>query len=125
MVSTRRIFTLLILLAAVPLSAAEPAVSLTVAYGDGVEKKFTALPWKEGLTVLDALNAAAKHSRGIKVDRRGNGEFAFVTAIDELKNDGGKNWIYLVNDKAADKSCGIYPLKAGDAVLWKFTADMP
>lgn len=125
MFSTRRTLVLALLLAAVPLAAAEPTVSLTVSYGDGVEKKFTAIPWKEGRTVLDALNAAAKHPRGIKVDRRGNGEFAFVTAIDEVKSDGGKNWIFFVNDKAADKSCGVYPLQAGDAIVWKFTAEIP
>lgn len=123
---SRRVFAWVLLLGAVaPITAAEPTVSLTVDYGDGVEKKFTALAWKEGLTVLDALSAAAKHPRGVKIDRRGNGELAFVTAIDDVKNDGGKNWLYFVNEKAADRSCGIYALKSGDAVVWKFTAEMP
>jgi len=103
--------------------AEEPArsVRLTIDYGDGVHKVFTALPWKAELTVLGALEAAAKHPRGIKFTHRGSGTSAFVTAIDDVKNEGrGRNWTYLVGDKRADKSAGVWQLKAGDAVVWRF-----
>lgn len=97
-------------------------VSLVVDYGDGVEKHFTALAWREGMTVLDAMQAAEKHARGIKFELRGLGETAFLTKIDDIKNEGGggRGWMFRVNGKLADRSLGVFPLKAGDAVLWKF-----
>jgi hypothetical protein len=101
-------------------------VQLIVDYGDGSQKHFTKLEWKEGLTVLAALQQAAKHPRGIKPSVQGSGEFALVISIDELKNEGnGKNWLYRDNGKLADKSCGIQKLNAGDVVTWQFSADMP
>lgn len=119
--------SLVLALCLTPLSAAadEPAtektVKLTIDYGDGVQKVFAALPWKEKLTVLAALEAAAKHPRGIKLAHQGTGERILITAIDDLKNEGrGRNWLYEVNGKLADKSAGVYELSAGDAVLWRF-----
>jgi hypothetical protein len=106
--------------------AQEPAktVRLTIDYGDGVQKVFTALPWKAELTVLGALEAAAKHPRGVKCTHRGSGASAFVTAIDGVANEGrGKNWTYLVNDKRANKSAGVFALDAGDSIVWRFAGE--
>ena len=100
---------------------AQQTVKVVINYGDGVQKHFTALPWKEKLTVLDALLSAQQHPRGIKVQYRGKGQTAFVSKIDDLENEGrGSNWIYRVNDKLADRGCGVYELKAGDTILWEF-----
>lgn len=113
----------LVLAASTSGQAQEPAktVRLTIDYGDGVQKVFTALPWKAEMTVLGALEAAARHPRGIKFTHRGSVASAFVTAIDDLKNEGrGRNWTYLVGDKRADKSAGAWELKAGDAIVWRF-----
>jgi hypothetical protein len=96
-------------------------VRLTIDYGDGVEKTFATLAWQDKLTVLGALEAAAKHPRGIKFKHRGSGASAFVTAIDDLTNEGrGRNWTYQVNGKRADKSSGVWELKAGDTVVWRY-----
>jgi hypothetical protein len=119
--------TVLLTLSAAFAAADEPAgdktVKLTIDYGDGVQKVFPALPWQEKMTVLAALDAAQKHPRGIKLAYQGSGERVLVTAIDGLKNEGrGKNWLYEVNGKLADKSCGVHELSAGDAVLWRFAA---
>jgi len=97
-------------------------VKLVVDYGDGVQKHFTALPWKKGLTVLGATRAAEKHPRGIETKLRGSGETAFLMQIDDVTNEGGagRNWVYRVNGKLGDRSAGIYPLDAGDTVLWRF-----
>jgi hypothetical protein len=105
------------------LVAQEPAaaVRLIVDYGDGVQKHFTALPWKAEMTVLDAMKAAQEHPRGVKLQYRGSGATAFLTQIDDVKNEGaGRNWVYRVNDQLAERSFGVFPLKAGDTVLWKF-----
>jgi hypothetical protein len=97
-------------------------VRLTIDYGDGVQKSFTAIPWKEKLTVFDALQAAQDHPRGIKFSYTGSGETIFITAIDDAANEGagGRNWRYTVNDKPARYSAGIADLKPGDTVLWRF-----
>jgi hypothetical protein len=104
-------------------SAEEPAakVEVVVNYGDGVEKRFTAVSWKEEMTVLDAMKHAQNHPRGIKIEYRGSGATAFLTQIDDLKNEGsGRNWIYRVNGELATRSFAIQELKRGDAVLWSF-----
>jgi hypothetical protein len=100
---------------------AKQVVSLVIDYGDGAEKHFTALPWRKGMTVLDALDEARKHPRGIRYEHRGTGATVFVTQIDDLTNEGaGRNWTYRVNDKPATRSCGIFELLANDAILWRF-----
>ena len=106
---------------------AEPTaktVRLVVDFGDGVEVHFTSLAWRPGMTVLDALDAAKAHRRGVSFTSRGSGRSAMITAIGGAKNQGGgadsKNWIYYVNDKQAEVGAGARPLEAGDAVLWKY-----
>ena len=96
-------------------------VTLIVDYGDGVQKHFTAIAWREKMTVLDALQAAAKHPRGIKFESKGRGATVLVTKIDDLNNQAtGNNWLYRVNEKLADRSCGVFRLEAGDTVLWRY-----
>ena len=97
------------------------SVKVIVDYGDGVQKHFTALPWKSGMTALDAMKLSQQHPRGIRFTMRGKGARGFLTSIDGLKNDGkSRNWIYRLNGKLGDRSFAIQPLKAGDAILWKF-----
>jgi hypothetical protein len=73
------------------------------------------------MTVLDAVRSAEKHPRGIKAEVRSSGSTAFLTQIDDVKNEGsGKNWAYRVNGELGDRSIGIHKLQAGDAVLWRF-----
>jgi hypothetical protein len=101
----------------------EPAIELAIDYGDGAEKRFTRIPWKEGMTVLGALDHAKRHPRGIRYEKSGAGESALLTGIDGLANEpgrDGRNWLYRVNGKLADKSFDAYVLSAGDVILWKF-----
>lgn len=101
--------------------AAPAAVQLTIDYGDGVEKHFTRLAWREGMTVLNVLEEARKHPRGIRFEHRGAGETAFVSQIDDLKNQGkGRNWLFHVNGKAGTTSCGLHVVAKDDRILWKF-----
>jgi hypothetical protein len=111
-----------------PAAAAEAAqadhVRLIIDYGDGVQKHYTQLPWRQQMSVLDALRLAQKHARGIRLKYRGKAATALVIQIDDLVNQGGgdRNWIYRVNDKPGNRSCGIHRLEVGDTVLWKFEA---
>jgi len=104
---------------------AATTVRLVIDYQDGVEKHFTAIPWKAGMTVMDAMAAAKASPRGITYSTTGSGETAFVTQIDDLKNEGARggkrNWTYRVNDTLADRSAAVYGLKAGDRVCWSFS----
>lgn len=97
-------------------------VRVVIDYGDGVEKHFTRIPWKEDLTVLDAMNAAKAWPHGIEFRYTGRGATAFLTQIDDVKNAGadGKNWLFRVNGKLAMKSFGVQALEAGDRVTWSF-----
>jgi len=96
-------------------------VQLTIDYGDGSQKTFTAIEWKEKQTVFDVLQAAEKHPRGIKLKHRGSGAALLVTAIDDKTNEGGgSNWLFEVNGTLGDRSCAIFEVQAGDKLLWKF-----
>lgn len=97
-------------------------VTLTIDYGDGLQKRFIDIPWRPEMTLLDAMRHAQRHPRGIHFDIRGSGETAFLTRIDDLTNQGAgkKNWIYRVQGKLGDRSFAVYPLNAGDGALWHF-----
>lgn len=96
-------------------------VRLTIDYGDGVQKVFTKLECKEETTVFDILQQAARHPRGIRVSHKGSGDATFITAIDDVKNEGrGRNWTYDVNEKPGEASAGVVKVKPGDSILWRF-----
>jgi hypothetical protein len=96
--------------------------SLAIDFGNGVRKEFAALAWTEGMTVLEALQAATRFRPGVAFSHQGAGESAFVTSIDGLKNAGagGGNWIYEVNGEKATQSSGVQTLQASDALLWRY-----
>lgn len=127
------VITALVGLAAGPSPAAEPkpgaakatnTVRLVVDYGDGVETHYTAIPWRDGMTVLDALVAAKAHKRSLTFAQRGSGRGALITKIGDTANEGGgadsRNWLFYVNGKAVQVGAGVQELKPGDAVLWRF-----
>jgi hypothetical protein len=98
-------------------------VQLVIDFGDGGQKRFPAIAWRDGMTVLDALGAAKAIPHGITLDAKGSGESALVKQIDDVVNQAGaagKNWLFYVNDKLAKRSCGVATIQPGDAVLWKF-----
>lgn len=104
-------------------AADEPAVELVIDFGDGAEKRFSRIPHEDGMTALAALRFAAKHPRGITLESTGSGSAALVSKIDDLANEAGqngKNWLYRVGGKLADKSCDAYVLAPGDVILWRF-----
>ncbi|MCA9124009.1 MAG: DUF4430 domain-containing protein [Planctomycetaceae bacterium] len=103
------------------IAAEAEVVRLVIDYHDGVEKHFNAIAWKSGMTVMDAMQAAKKHPRGISFEHKGKGATVLLTKIDDVENEGrGRNWLYRVNGDPGDRSIGIYELKPGDAVLWRF-----
>lgn len=102
-----------------------PSVQLTIDFGDGFQKRFPTLAWQSGMTVLDALRAAARHPRGIRLESAGRREMTLITAIDGVANQGGgpntRNWVYQVNGRRATRGCAVVELQPGDRVLWELT----
>jgi hypothetical protein len=97
---------------------ASETVSLTIDFGDGREKQSVIVGWHEGMTVRDLMNSAPQ----LSVSQQGSAAAAFLTAIDGVANEGagGRNWLYSVGGKRADRSFAVYGLRPGDHVLWTF-----
>lgn len=115
-------FVALALIAGAAYSAEpEKTVQVVIDFGDGSEKRFTQIPWKEEANVFTATEAASRHPRGFALQSRGSGATRFVFSIDDLKNEGnGRNWIFRVNDKLATRSCELVEISPGDVILWRF-----
>jgi hypothetical protein len=104
-------------------------VRVIVDYNDGAQKSFTGIAWKKGMTALDATLAASKHRRGFKFSHSGKGTSAFVSQIDDLKNEGSgkgkRNWLIWLNEKLARRGVGDQTLQPGDELKWKFSDKLP
>jgi hypothetical protein len=111
---------------AASLAATGKTVKLVIDYGDGVEKHFPSLAWREGLTVLEAMRSTSENARGLHFNTWNNatGEAALVEQIDGVKNEGGaaeaKNWTFKINGKRGQVGAGVQALHDGDVVVWKF-----
>ena len=110
-------------------------VALTIDYSNGAQKHFSSIPWKEGLTVLEAIQASErippKASITFGSDRSGH---VLGLVIDEVppKDGPASEWVIWVNAKSfqsrlgTETSFGFHPderernlLNAGDHVLVK------
>lgn len=106
--------------------AAHSHVTLIVEYADGIEKRWTKLDWKPGMTVAQALSVADNMPApmGLNAVTRGEGERYFVEQIDGLENQGGgkadPNWLFFVNGQMAKKSAGVIAVAAGDTITWRY-----
>jgi Domain of unknown function (DUF4430) len=118
----RPLFVLILLcLSTVAIAADQEVVSLTIRFDKGFEKHYTAIPWKKEMTIADALDAAAQHSRGIRYKKRGTGATTILLEIDDLANGtDGKYWIFDQNGKEGELSYAVVKLAAGDSVVWRF-----
>jgi hypothetical protein len=97
-------------------------VSLTIDFGDLSQQKFVAIPWRDGMTVLDAMRSVEKHPRAAKFRFRGQQQTAFLEEMGGLANQGGdgRNWMFRVSGKIAKQSFAATTLQPGDDVLWEF-----
>lgn len=99
--------------------AVEQVVRVKISRGPNTEVIEGTAPWTAGMTVFDAISAL---SPAVAVESTGQGEALFVKSIAGQANLGsaGDNWIYRVNGKLGDCSCGICEVQAGDEVVWSF-----
>ena len=97
-------------------------VSLAIDFGNGVTRGFAALAWREDMTVANLTEEAARFKPGMRFTRRGEGDSAFLTAIDGIASEGrgGRNWIFYVGKTRGKLGFGAHRLNPGDDVLWKY-----
>lgn len=100
-------------------------VTVEVDFGSDKRAKSIDVVCSPDSTVLDSLERA-QNTNELKFEHSGSGETAFVNSIDGVKGKGaeGGNWTFRVNDQLGDKSAGIYEVKPGDVISWKF-GDQP
>jgi hypothetical protein len=77
------------------------------------------VPCSVDSTVFQILERA-RNMADLEFYASGAGETTFVRSIDGVENEGaeGDNWVFRVNEKLGNKSCGIFPVQPGDRVLW-------
>ena len=104
-----------------PADAAE-TVALEIDFGNGARREYAALPYRDGMTVGDALRLAQDFGPGLPFTHQGEGELSFLTSLDGVANQGpgGRFWLYQIDGRRADVSYEVQPLAAGERVLWQF-----
>lgn len=107
-------------------AAAGKSVSLAIRFDDGKERSFDDIAWIPGMTVDDLLMAVSQRPDGISYAVVGEREMRLLTQIDDTANDkaAGRFWTYSVNGQQADRSLGVYELRPGDRVLWRFGSQL-
>lgn len=93
---------------------------------DGCMLKKTKMQVKKGSSVFDLL-CEVQDAKGIQMEYSGGKKTAYIQGIGNLyEQDGGRwsGWMYSVNGKYANVSCGEYTLKDGDEVQWNYSCDL-
>src|SRR3989338_10034656 len=83
----------------------------------GTDISFTATA--DSASVYDFMHRLRKEGKISFVEKNYMGMGKFIVAINGVKGNGDKNWIYYVNGKKAQTGVSNYKLKLGDVVSWK------
>ncbi len=86
----------------------------------------TTIGLQNGDTAFSVLKRIA-NERGISIDYIGSGKTLYVAAIDglsEFDHGPSSGWMYSVNGNFPDYSSGVYELKDGDVLRWRYTTDL-
>ncbi len=83
-------------------------VSITVDYSNGVCKSFAAVPWKPGLTLLEALDAAGTVAPGLAVEHGSsrNGSVIGLTLDGVPGKDQPGEWATWINGRRGPARLG-------------------
>lgn len=106
-----------------PPDPAAQSVALTIDFGNGATRQFAALPWREGMTVGDALRAARQFPPGVDYEVRGEGAGAMLVSLEGAASEGagGRYWLYTVDDRPGEVSFEVQPVAPGQRILWEFS----
>jgi len=103
----------------------QPTVELTIHYPGGNADLYTGIPWRLGLTVLDAMKLA--DMPGFSASWSRNLAGWMVSAIRDVANQGptGPNWLLCVNGYVAGVGAGAYVLGPGAKADWYYSSVWP
>jgi len=86
----------------------------------GSDKQEFTTKYREGISVLEALQYVAK-----VVTKPVAGKYVFVTKINDTQGVKGVNgWYYTINSTKATKLAISQLLQVGDTIQWNFKADI-
>ena len=97
------------------------SVTVDIDFNGRTQNKSFRIPCSQDSTVFSILQRA-ENTGDVKFAFTGSNETAFVSSIDGVENEkgAGDNWTYRVNDELGDRSCGVFPVKPEDKILWRF-----
>ncbi len=75
---------------------------------------------KNRISVYDFMNKLRSEGKIKFTEKNYIGMGKFIETINDIKNNGEKNWIYYVNGKKAQVGVSNYKIKTGDIVSWKY-----
>jgi hypothetical protein len=111
------IFVFLVLVS--PAYCAMRNVVVEIDYGGVQQNRKVEIPWKQGVTALEALQSVAK------TETRKIGENLLITSIDGVEGQTGvKAWYYDINGKRATSFANKCILSEGDRMRWTYTKDV-
>lgn len=98
---------------------ANQSITVEIDYGGLQQSRKVETKWKQGITVLEALQSVAK------IETKQSGEFIFVNSIDGVEGQrGDMAWYYDINGKRAASLAYKRILNEGDRMRWEYTKDV-
>ncbi|MBJ6361867.1 DUF4430 domain-containing protein [Paenibacillus sp. GCM10012307] len=88
--------------------------------------KTTEVKIEKNDTVLDVLKRVTRANK-IHMEFRGRGATAYIEGIDniyEFDYGSGSGWMYNINGKYPNRGAGVWSVKAGDKIEWRYTEDL-
>lgn len=111
------IFVIFVLLPAA--YGASQSVTVEIDYGGLQQNRKVEIPWKQGITAMEALQSVAK------IETQKHDEHFLVTSIDNVVvKIGNKAWYYDINGKRATSFANKCILSEGDYMRWEYTKDV-
>lgn len=96
-------------------------VTVKINYGDSKAAGTYTVAYTDGLTAFDALTKAATEAGGT-VEAKDSQYGKYIQAVNGVKEDGTKFWLFSVNGVPAQQSADATTLKVGDSVEFNFQA---
>ncbi|QQY80150.1 uncharacterized protein DUF4430 [Keratinibaculum paraultunense] len=111
-----------------PVVNKKPTVTITIVGPEdvGTILGLTEVELNDGDTVFDVLKRVVK-DKGIQMEYKGRKSSVYIRGIHNIYEfDRGpeSGWVYRVNGKVPQVSCGAYKLKDGDKIEWLYTTNL-
>jgi len=82
-------------------------VALTIDYSNGSQKSFTTIPWKDELTILEAIEAAGAIPPGLAVEYGSSRNGSVIgLSLDGVRPESDGDWAVWVNQRPGPERLG-------------------